>query len=188
MSAIGAAAAAFAGVFPAELPDKSLMAAVVLTATTKRPIAVWTGAAAAFAIHVTIAASAGRLVALAPRELVALVASALFAFGAFTLWRTAEAETFDANVTGRRVMVVAFVALLGAEWGDLTQLLTAGLSARTGEPVAVAVGAWLAEVSVCALGVTIGHRFATRLPITKLRRGAGVICAVLAAWSLTALF
>jgi Ca2+/H+ antiporter, TMEM165/GDT1 family len=188
VSAIGAAAAAFAGVFPAELPDKSLMAAVVLTATTKKPMAVWLGAAGAFAIHVTIAASAGRLVALAPKELVALVAAALFTFGAFTLWRTAEAETFDAQITGRRVMLVAFVTLLGAEWGDLTQLLTAGLSARTGEPVAVALGAWTAEVSVGALGVTIGHRFAARLPIQKLRRGAAIVCSALAVWSLTGAF
>ena len=36
-----------------------------------------------------------------------------------------------------RVLVTSFVILFTAEWGDLSQLLTAGLAARTGDPVAI---------------------------------------------------
>ena len=45
---ISAFLTAFGAVFLAELPDKTMFASVVLTTRYKRPLAVWTGAAAAF--------------------------------------------------------------------------------------------------------------------------------------------
>ncbi len=38
----------------------------------------------------------------------------------------------------------SFGVIALAEWGDLTQLATASLAAKSGEPVATAIGAWLA--------------------------------------------
>ena len=45
--------------FLGELPDKSLFASLVL-GTRYRPLYVWTGAAAAFAVHMAIAVTAGQ--------------------------------------------------------------------------------------------------------------------------------
>ena len=39
---------AFAAIFPAELPDKTMVASIVLVARYKHPLGVWLGAAAAF--------------------------------------------------------------------------------------------------------------------------------------------
>ncbi len=52
------AARAFATVFLAELPDKTMIATVVLVTRYRRPGWVWLGAAAAFTVHVVVAVAA----------------------------------------------------------------------------------------------------------------------------------
>ena len=47
----GSAVTAFVVVFPAELPDKTMVATLVLTTRYRRPLAVWCGAVSAFAIR-----------------------------------------------------------------------------------------------------------------------------------------
>jgi putative Ca2+/H+ antiporter (TMEM165/GDT1 family) len=71
----------FAVVLPAELPDKSLFASLVL-GTRFRPLLVFVGVAAAFAVHVTVAVAVGGAFSLLPERLVLLVVAALFAGGA----------------------------------------------------------------------------------------------------------
>jgi putative Ca2+/H+ antiporter (TMEM165/GDT1 family) len=80
------AAAVFALVFPAELPDKTALASVVL-ATRFRPLPVFAGVAAAFAVHVALAVTAGGLLALLPRRALEVVVAGLFAVGALLLLR-----------------------------------------------------------------------------------------------------
>ncbi len=74
---------AFALTFLAELPDKSMVASLVL-GTRYQPAWVWTGVAAAFAVQMAIAVTAGRLLTLLPHRLVLGVTAALFLAG----WRT----------------------------------------------------------------------------------------------------
>ena len=57
----------------------------------------------------------------------------------------------------RRVAVTAFVVIFLAEWGDLTQILTANLAAHYHDPLSVGVGALLALWSVAALAVVAGQ-------------------------------
>jgi putative Ca2+/H+ antiporter (TMEM165/GDT1 family) len=45
-------------IFLGELPDKTMFASLVM-ATRGRPLAVWLGATAAFAVHVVIATTVG---------------------------------------------------------------------------------------------------------------------------------
>jgi putative Ca2+/H+ antiporter (TMEM165/GDT1 family) len=194
---LGAAFSAFAAVFPAELPDKTMVATIVLVTRYRRPVAVWLGAAAAFAAHVVIAVAAGGLLSLLPDTVVTISTAALFSAGAVVLWRSArrhDAEVdLDAAITGNRVATFGAAALgsfgvvILAEWGDLTQLATASIAASTGEPVAVAVGALLALWTVAALAVTAGRLLAGRLPIALLQRIAAAVFATLAAVTLTEL-
>jgi Ca2+/H+ antiporter, TMEM165/GDT1 family len=78
---------AFSMVFPAELPDKSMFATLVLTSRFRRPLVVWCGVAAAFSMHVVVAVTAGSLIHRLPQRLVGGVTALLFAIGAVTLWR-----------------------------------------------------------------------------------------------------
>lgn len=200
---LGAALRAFAAVFPAELPDKTMIATVVLVARYQRPLLVWLGAAAAFTVHVVIAVAAGQLLSLLPDAAVALATAALFAAGAVILWREAggkpddedhqlaDADADDGEVRAGRsdlsVVTASFGVIVLAEWGDLTQLATAGIAASTGAPVAVAAGALLALWSVAGLAAALGRTIAARLPVHKLQRAAAVIFAGLALLTLSEL-
>src|SRR5712671_3543589 len=82
---------AFALVFPAELPDKTALASLVL-ATRYRALPVWLGGAAAFAVQCAIAVTAGSFIALLPHRLVVGVAALLFATGAVLAVRHEEPD------------------------------------------------------------------------------------------------
>jgi putative Ca2+/H+ antiporter (TMEM165/GDT1 family) len=184
---LAVAVTTFVVIFPAELPDKSLVASLVL-GTRFRPLPVFLGVAAAFAVHVVIAVAIGGVFALLPQRLVLLVVAALFAAGAAFLLLGREAgdggaEAARAASAGQRPLRIALasfgVVFLG-EWGDITQITTANLAARYGDPLSVGVGALLALWSVAALALTVGRGLVQRIPARLVRRLTGVVLAVLA--------
>ena len=95
---------AFGTVFPAELPDKTMIATVILVTRYRRPLAVWAGAAGAFAVHVVVAVAAGGLLGLLPDEVVSVVVGLLFAGGAVLLFRAARSAAVDAEATAEPVI------------------------------------------------------------------------------------
>jgi putative Ca2+/H+ antiporter (TMEM165/GDT1 family) len=185
-----AALSAFAAVFPAELPDKTMIATLVLVTRYRQPLAVWAGAASAFALHVVVAVVAGGVLSLLPDAAVDVATATLFATGAVVLWRSSgradpeeQVSVAAAAPTDRRFAAAAvgtFGVVVLAEWGDLTQLATASIAASTGQPVSVAIGALLALWSVAALAVTAGRVLADRLPLKLLQRFASLVFASLA--------
>ena len=193
---------AFATVFVAELPDKTMLATVVLSARFKRPLAVWIGAASALTVQMGIAVVAGRLLGLLPDRAVSAAVAVLFGAGAVVLWRSAgeadeEASVADdearvaegTTVAGRtpwwRISATVFGVVFLAEWGDLTQLAAASLASR-GEALSVFVGATTAMVTVAAIGVVAGRALLRVLPERTLRQVAAGIFAVLAVVALVA--
>jgi Ca2+/H+ antiporter, TMEM165/GDT1 family len=182
--------AAFVPVFLAELPDKSMVATLVLTGTHRRPLAVWLGVAGAFTIHMSVATLAGGLLQRLPSRGVAAAAVVLFAAGSVVLWRSrgekAEAALDSAppTLSFRRVLLLAFGTILVAELGDLTQLTVAGLAATQPSPLLVFLGGLSAVCTVAGLAVLVGRRLLSKLPIRLLHTGAAVVFALLAFWSL----
>jgi putative Ca2+/H+ antiporter (TMEM165/GDT1 family) len=191
---LGTVATAFALIFPVELPDKTFVATLVL-ATRYRPLLVWIGVSAAFVVQCLVAVVAGGLLALLPTALVSAVAGTLFLVGAVVLWRGAASadkeETADeqeaaaaarttADAHGFRVVATSFGVLFLAEWGDLSQLLTAGLAARYHDPVSVFVGSLLALVTVAGLAVILGRTLLRFVRLSTIRRVGAVVCLVLA--------
>ena len=79
---------AFITVFPAELPDKSMFATIVLVTRYRRPGWVWLGVVAAFTVHVVVAVAAGSLLGLLPDVVVQLIVGTLFLVGSVLLLRT----------------------------------------------------------------------------------------------------
>jgi putative Ca2+/H+ antiporter (TMEM165/GDT1 family) len=201
---LGLVLATFAVIFPAELPDKSFVATLVL-ATRFARLMVWLGAVAAFGVQMLIAVLAGQLISLLPERLVLGVTAALFAVGSVVLVRgglrareteeAAEAEEAEEILEraegGRRTAWAAFgttfVVIFTAEWGDLTQLVTAGQAARTGDPVSVFLGAWLALATVAAIGTVAGSWLQKRVPLWRVRLVSGALLAVLAVVTLVEL-
>jgi Ca2+/H+ antiporter, TMEM165/GDT1 family len=182
---------AFVLVVPVELPDKTFVATLVL-ATRYRPLAVWVGVGLAFAVQTLVAVTLGRAVAELPHRPVSAVAAALFLVGGIILLRgarRADAEEAEAEAefegkarepaTGLRAVTTSFLILFVAEWGDLSQLLTAGLVVRGGHPVSVFVGAWAGLLLVSAVGAVAGRWLLGRVRLATIRRVGGVLCLVL---------
>jgi putative Ca2+/H+ antiporter (TMEM165/GDT1 family) len=229
-------------IFISELPDKTMFASLVL-ATRGRALAVWAGAATAFAVHVCIAVTVGAaLFTWLPERTVQALAAALFLVGAALAFRgsaagltaaepapdgpvpaepttgpalaeptaggpsSAEPAAHAANTAGpagtvrntsttatapapsdsaSRFFLTTFVVVFLAEWGDLTQILTASLAARFHAPVAVGLSAGLALWTVAALAVLAGRPL-RRLPAGLVRRLTGIVLLVLAAFAAVA--
>jgi Ca2+/H+ antiporter, TMEM165/GDT1 family len=177
-------AATFATVFLAELPDKTMVTSLILTATSRRPLAVWVGVAAAFVMHVALAVVAGGLISELPERPVKAAAGLLFAIGAAMMWRTRDqldhGEGVGTGGSARKVMATSFVALGLAEFGDLTQLSVAGLAASTGRPLSVAIGGLGALWAVAAIAVTVGAAVIARVSLRTVRTVAALVFASLA--------
>jgi putative Ca2+/H+ antiporter (TMEM165/GDT1 family) len=183
-------ATAFILVLPVELPDKTLFASLVL-ATRFPHWPVFVGVGAAFGLQVAIAVTAGSLLSLLPGALVSGVVAVLFLVGAIILWRSAnsgpEDEDLDDTKEGTsflRVAAISFGVLFAAEWGDLSQLATAGLAARYDAPFSVFVGSWAALLVVSGLAVFLGKKLADRLPISLIRRVAAGLFLVFAVFAI----
>jgi Ca2+/H+ antiporter, TMEM165/GDT1 family len=186
---------AFGLTFLAELPDKSMFASLVL-GTRFRPVWVWSGAAAAFAVHMGIAVSAGQLLTLLPHRVVDAVVAALFLAGSGYLWwhslHPGIDESSDAARMGGppptfwRVAGTSFGVVFLAEWGDITQLTAANLAARY-NPLVVFGGATLGLWAVAAVAITVGSKSLSVLPMSWIQRitatillGFGVYTAIAA--------
>jgi Ca2+/H+ antiporter, TMEM165/GDT1 family len=184
-------AAVFPIIFIGELPDKSMFASLVLAARG-RPSAVWVGAASAFLIHVAIAVTIGVAVFnVLPKRVLDVVVAVMFGVTAYLAFEAARpsphVEPVEAPDAGR-VMATAFGVIFLAEWGDLTQVLTANLSARYHAPLSVGVGATAALWAVAGLAVIGGHGLLSRLPTRPLRLITGSVLAVLSLLALVAAF
>jgi Ca2+/H+ antiporter, TMEM165/GDT1 family len=189
---LSVAATVFALIVPAELPDKTFIASLVL-ATRFRAVPVMVGAALGFAVQCAIAVGAGSAVALLPSTPVHAVSAAIFALGAVLMLRSnpdpgdeenlVETEIADipAAPSTRRVILTSFLVLFVAEWGDLTQLLTASLSAKYHQPVSVFAGSLIGLVAVAGLAVTGGKAMLRVIPLQWVRRIAALAFAVVAA-------
>ena len=180
---------AFATIFVAELPDKTMLATIVLSARFRRPFSVWTGAAAALTAQMVIATTAGRLLSLLPDRPCPLRGRRAVRHRRRSSCgdrATSDPDEHDGiagdlpdrdNPTARRVerlptrriVATVFGIVFLAEWGDLTQLATASLAAK-GHAVSVFVGASLAMITVAAIGVVAGRTLLRVIPAGVLHR------------------
>ncbi|RKN12080.1 TMEM165/GDT1 family protein [Streptomyces radicis] len=194
MSSLTVAAVSFGVIALSELPDKTALASLVL-ATRYRAAYVFAGVAAAFLVHVCVAVAAGSLLRLLPRRPLEAVVAVLFVVGALLLLRQsrgaegrAEGESAPEREPGsrsfRRGAGGGFTLVLVAEFGDLSQILTANLAARYHDPLAVGVGAVLALWTVAGVAVLGGRALVQRVPLRLISRVAAVVMLVLAAISL----
>jgi len=190
---------AFILIVPVELPDKTFVATLVLS-TRYRPLPVWLGVSAAFAVQCAVAAGAGALIAKLPKTPVTLFAALMFAVGAVILFRGARkadaeeaeaereySEKITAPRTGWRAALASFTVLFAAEWGDLSQLATAALVARGGHAVAVGLGSFVALTTVAGAAVLLGRWLLKRVRLTVIRYVGATICAILATLTVVSL-
>jgi putative Ca2+/H+ antiporter (TMEM165/GDT1 family) len=184
-------ALAFAAIFVVELPDKTFLATLVLS-TKYRPLFVWLGVGAAFAIQTLIAVAIGGVATLLPTDLIQIIAALLFFGGSILLFiegrrhhGTATEEDGSEfadkakDVRGFRQVVASFMVLFAAEWGDLSQLLSVSLAARYDEPVSVFIGSWAALLTVSGLAVLLGRTLLRFIKLHVLHYVGAMVCLAL---------
>jgi putative Ca2+/H+ antiporter (TMEM165/GDT1 family) len=179
----------FGVIFVAELPDKTMIATIVLS-SKYRPLPVWIGAAVGMVLNSAVAVGAGRLLELLPHRLVEGVVAGLFALGALYLLLTRESSEQRAGEheaakfrTNWHIIVASAAVIVVAELGDLTQILTANLAAHYRQPWSVFTGACAALVTVVGIGVVGGRALMKVLPLEVIRKGAGVLLVGFAVYS-----
>lgn len=183
----------------AELGDKSQLLLLGF-ACKYRPLKVLAGAAIAILILQAVGVAVGQAVgALLPEKLIAVAAGLLFIVFGVVTWRGADAdEEEDGGRTFRLgpVLTVAAAVLL-AEFGDKTQLMTVSIAA---DPVAAlrtlgavasgirppaagtlstALGVWLGSsagfLAADAFAIVVGAVLGAKLPRRVIARFSGVI-------------
>ncbi|MBL1104707.1 TMEM165/GDT1 family protein [Streptomyces sp. 5-8] len=187
MISITVTALVFGVIFLAELPDKTALAGLVL-GTRYRASYVFAGVAAAFLLHVVLAVAAGSVLNLLPQQIVHALTGVLFLGGAAVLLLKKGEEEEEvkkpADQSFWKVAGTGFMLILVAEFGDLTQIMTANLAARYDDPVSVGLGAVLGLWAVAGLGIVGGKALMKRVPLRLITQIAALLMLALGVWSL----
>jgi putative Ca2+/H+ antiporter (TMEM165/GDT1 family) len=182
---IGLFLTVFGVLFVAELPDKTMIATVVM-GSRSRPVSVWAGAGAAFVLQVLISVVAGQFISLLPHRLVDGFVAALFLGGAaYLLFVPEKTEVEKGSSDGEletpgsffKVAGTAFLVIFVGEFGDLTQILTANFAASSHQPLTVFLAGSLALLSVSAFAAFGGKALLRVLPLQRIRLGGGILLA-----------
>jgi putative Ca2+/H+ antiporter (TMEM165/GDT1 family) len=196
---LAVAASVFGLVALAELPDKTMIANIVM-GSRGRPFPVWVGATGAFALHAALAVAAGRFLTLLPHRALETVVAVAFGLGAIYLLfvpekterrRGVQEAAGEGEVSAEtppwRVALGAFGVIGIGEFGDLTQLLIVNLEARDKAPVSVFVGGFLALACIAAIAAFSGRALLRVLPVSAIRRIGGVVLLGFCAYSFSTL-
>ncbi|MFD7161986.1 TMEM165/GDT1 family protein [Streptomyces violascens] len=180
----------FGVIFLAELPDKTALAGLML-GTRYKASYVFVGVAAAFAVHVVLAIAAGSVLTLLPHRLLQAIVGVLFLAGAAMLLFMKGGDDEDgaevkapADQSFWKVSGAGFMLILVAEFGDLTQIMTANLAARYDNPLSVGLGAVFGLWAVAGLGIVGGKALMKRVPLRLITKVAACLMLALAGFSL----
>ena len=96
-------------------------------------------------------------------------------------------EAFDSNDSNTffSILITSFSTIFLAELGDKTQLATLIISAQSGRPLIVFIGAALALISTSLLGVLIGRWIANNLPRHRFTVVSGIVMLSLGIYLVT---
>lgn len=83
------------------------------------------------------------------------------------------------------ILITSFSTIFLAELGDKTQLAILIISAQSGRPLIVFIGASLALISTSLLGVLIGRWIANNLPRQKFTVVSGIVMLSLGIYLVT---
>lgn len=186
----------FGLIFVLELPDKTMMATIVMS-TKARPRSVAIGASFGYVLQMGIAVGVGGLLTLFPHRWKELIVALLFLGGAAYLLFVPEkneievgekrAQKYYATKAWREILT-AFTVIFVSEFGDLTQIQAANFVAKTHEPLEVFVGASLALISLAFIGAYGGSYLLRHIPLAKIRLAGGLIFTGLGIYTLVQVF
>lgn len=167
----------FVIIFLAEMPDKTMFSSIIL-GSKMTPKWVFLGASLAFLAQVIISVAVGGLVSNLPKQPLNIAVGIVFLIGALLIVReivsneTEEEEALakkSAHLDPIKQALVAFSVTFIAEFGDLTQIATANLAAKSGNPLSVGIGAYLGLLAITALAVYFGSTMLSKVPLKPVQ-------------------
>ncbi len=174
----------------AELPDKTALA-TVLMASRHHPAAVFLGVAGAFLVQTLVAVLFGNVLNLLPHWIVQLLAALMFLGFAAVSWIQStkpEEKLRGASATKAqsfyKTIASAFLVIFIAEWGDLTQLATCALVAKTHQTLTIFLAAVSGLWAATALTVWLGLRAKNFIKPKPLQRAAAAVFALVGLYML----
>ncbi len=184
----------FTLIFIAELPDKTAFA-TLLMAARGRAWPIFMGVALAFVIQSSVAILFGGIIGQLPERWVHFGAGVIFFIFAALEWKkstesdcSSEAPPTESSTDFWLTAWRSFLVIFIAEWGDLTQLATVTIAAKTKDLLTVFCSATLALWSVTALAIFLGG-YAQRIIRPKLlQRFACVVFCLVGAFFMKDLF
>jgi putative Ca2+/H+ antiporter (TMEM165/GDT1 family) len=179
----------FGIIFLAELPDKTAFSSMVLAAKYKAH-QVFIGACLAMLVQTLVAVFAGSLLTLLPATPVRIIAGLgflTFAFFAFRKRKDEEhltAQEEKEEKAGKPAWIASFLVVFAAEWGDLSQLATAGLVAHQGNALSIGIGAVLGLWTVMLIATLIGSQLGRHLTHYRLSMMSSILFTIIGVYML----
>ena len=174
----------------AEIGDKTMLLAITLAATWRRPVPIVLGILAATLANHAFAALAGTLAAryLAGPWMTWIVGLAFLGFAVWALIPdTLEVrEETPVEKTFMGIFWTTLAAFFLVEMGDKTQIATAGLAIRFQNLPLVVAGSTVGMMLVNGPAVWLGEATARRLPLKYIRMAAAAAFAGTGLWVLLA--
>jgi putative Ca2+/H+ antiporter (TMEM165/GDT1 family) len=171
----------FAVIFLAELPDKTAVA-ILLMAAQRHPWGVWVGVCLAYVVQNCVAILFGGLLALLPPHWIHMGSGLLFLLFAALMWMKKEekgkAPQLSTHAHFAKTIGTAFIVIFIAEWGDLTQIATAALVAKTKHTATIFLASTSALFAASGILVYIGHRAKKVIHPQLLQKIAAVAFAI----------
>jgi|SRR5581483_572121 len=172
---------AFTLIFLVELPDKTALATIAL-ATKHKAKDVLFGVWLAFVVQTFVGILFGKALLLLPAQPVHIAAGLGFIIFAVFILHSDEAKEMEKEekevekyVSKHRAWTASFLVIFASEWGDLSQLATAALVARTGKALSVGIGSLAALMAVSFLAVLLGTKIKKLISPEKLHKASAYI-------------
>lgn len=175
----------------AEIGDKTMLLAIALAATWRRPVPIILGILVATIANHALAALAGTLFAhfLSGPWMKWIIGLAFLAFAGWALIPD-KLDDDEAAVKPQKSSAAVFwattVAFFLVEMGDKTQIATAALAARFETLPLVVIGSTLGMMIANVPAVFMGEAAAKRLPLNYIRMAAAAGFALTGLWILIA--
>ncbi|MBI5629889.1 MAG: TMEM165/GDT1 family protein [Elusimicrobia bacterium] len=183
---------AFGLILIAEIADKSRVAGLFLATSFRAPWSVFLGMSLAYALLEAVAVAAGGAMPffVAPDRLRHGAGTLFILLGAAGILFGEKAEGHARNQLNKfrrwGPFAVSFMAVSLAEIADRTQIAAATLTAETGKPAPVYLGALAALVLLNALTVWAGASIASRISPRLIRIFSGTCFILAGVWMLAA--